>query len=245
MKLWTFREVNQKVRADLDLQEETFITPDEMVGYVNEAIHEAESEILKLNEDYFLKSTPMTLVVGQAPYDLPTDIYGQKIRGIIYLNGTVQYPVRRIRGKNKFDTIVMINQYGPSDDYMYYLTNASPGLQNKLQLVPPARDAGALMTLWYIRSAQTVATAADESIDPTDPNTTAQLDTILDIPEFSTFIIDFVKCKCLAKDTDPRFDDQVKIMESQRQMMVDSLTAQTPDDDDTVLPDMSFYQEMS
>lgn len=245
MKIWTFAEVNQKVRADLDMQEEDFVTPDEMVGYVNEAIHEAESEILKISEDYFLKSAPLTFVLGQDLYDLPADIYGQKIRGIIYSNGSIQYSIRRIRGMNKFDVLTMIQQYGINDDYMYFLINATAGVQNKILIAPTSRDVGPFATMWYIRSAGRIQTAAEVGIDPTDPNTVGQLATKIDIPEFSTFIIDYTKCKCLSKDTDPRFPDQVTIMESQRKMMIDSLTGQVPDDDDTIQPDLSFYTQSS
>lgn len=222
--------------------DEIFITPDELVGYVNEAIHEAESEILKIHEDYFLKNAPMTMAVGQTVFDLPVDIYGQKIRGWLYSNGSVQYPIKRIRGANKFEVQQMIQQYGPSDDYMYFPINQNAGLQNQLLIAPASRDAGQFLTLWYIRSAQRIPTAAEVGIQPTSANTTAQLNTALDIPEFSTFIIDFAKCKCLAKDVDPRFGDQVTTMEKQRKMMVDSLTGQVPDDDDTIVPDMFFYR---
>lgn len=242
MKIWSFGEVSQKINADLDLSEETFITPDELLGYVNEGIHEAESEVLKLNEDYFLKQAPISMVLGQTILDLPIDIYAQKIRGLIYSNGSVQYPIRRIRGASKFEILAMIQQFAPNDDYMYFPVNQNAGLQNQLLLAPASRDAGQFLTLWYIRSAQRIPTAAEIGTQPTAPYSVAQLNTALDIPEFSTFIIDFVKCRCLSKDGDSRFDAQVATMEKQRAMMVNSLTGQIPDDDDTVVPDMSFYR---
>lgn len=248
MKLWTFAEVNQKVRADLDLQDQVFITPDEMVGYVNEAIHEAESEILKINEDYFLQTAPLALVQGQNIYSLPTDIYGQKLRSIIYSQGSVQYPIKRIRGANKFEIQIMIDTYGVNDDYMYILLNANAGQQNQIRIAPTSREtSSANVNLWYIRSAQRVKQASEQApvIKPTDPNSAAQLATILDIPEFSTFIIDFTKYKCLLKDTDPRLPEQQAIMQNQRKMMIDSLTGQVPDDDDIIIPDMSFYTQSS
>lgn len=248
MKLWTFAEVNQKVRADLDLQSEDFITPDEMVGYVNEAIHEAESEIMKINEDYFLQYGNLTLVLGGTILTLPADIYGQKIRGLMYSQGSVQYPIRRVRGGNKFQAVTMIDTYGLSDDYMYLLVNSTAGTQSKIRLTPPSREASTTnVTIWYIRSAQRIPQASEliPTILPTAPNSAAQLATILDIPEFSTFIIDFTKCKCLMKETDPRLTEQAAIMESQRQMMIQTLTEQVPDDDNFILPDMSFYSESS
>lgn len=245
MKLWTYREILQKITTDLDLQDQQFITPDEMVGYCNEAIQEAEREILKLNEDYFLAPAPLTLVAGQQDYDLPTGCYAQKIRSIQYLNGSINYPIRRIRGGAKFDDLTMIQQYGPNDDYMYILVNATAGAAAKLRLAPASRESGAFVTVWYIRNAQRVQTAAEVGIKPTDPNSTSQLDTVIDIPEFTTFVIDFMKAKCLAKDGDPRYSDQVAALENQRKMMVDTLTQQVPDDDDQVVADMSFYNYSS
>ncbi len=248
MKTWTFAEVNQKVRADLDLQDQVFITPDEMVGYCNEAIHEAESEILKINEDYFLQTAFLALVSGTSIYQLPADIYSQKIRAVIYNFGSVQYPIKRIRSGVKFETIAMINAYGVSDDYMYFLTNTTPGSQNQLVLCPPSRETSSTnVYLYYIRSAQRIKQASEQSpvIQPTDPNSAAQLATVLDIPEFSSFIIDYVKVKCLMKDTDPRLPDQAIVLEKQRAMMVQSLTEQVPDDDNQILPDLSFYTQSS
>lgn len=248
MKLWTFAEVNQKVRADLDLQDETFITPDEMVGYVNDAIHEAESEIMKINEDYFLQTGFLALTLGTSIYQLPTDIYGQKIRQIIYSAGSIQYPIKRIRGANKFEILASTNQNGLAEDYSYILTNTTPGAQNQILLSPPSRETSAQnVQIFYIRSAQRVKQASELSppIKPTAPNSAAQLATVLDIPEFSTFVIDFVKYKCLLKDTDSRLSDQQAIMQSQRKMMIETLTEQVPDDDNQILPDMSFYTQSS
>lgn len=245
MKLWTYQEVLQKITSDLDLQQQEFITPDEMVGYCNEAIQEAEREILKLNEDYFLAMSPLTLVQGQQDYDLPAGVFAQKIRSIQYVNGSLNYPIRRIRGQNKFDDLTMIQNFGPNDDYMYIIFNNVPGAQSKIRLYPTSREAGAFVSIWHIRTANRVQTAAEVGRTPTQPNSASQLDTVLDIPEFTTFVIDFMKAKCLAKDGDPRYTEQVAALENQRKMMVDTLTQQVPDDDDFIVPDMSFYNQSS
>lgn len=244
MKIWTFAQVNQKVREDLDLQDEEFITPDEMVGYANEAIHEAESLIMKLNEDYLLQTGFLALTQGTSIYPLPTDIYGQKIRQIVYNFGSVQYQIRRIRGANKFEIMAMINTFGLTDDYMYILTNTTPGTQSQILISPPSRETSTQnVQTYYIRSAGRIPQAAELSPpqDPTAPNTSVQLNTPMDIPEFATFLIDFIKYKCLLKDTDPRLPEQKEIMLNQRQMMVDSLTEQVPDDDNKIVPDMTWY----
>ncbi len=54
MKIWTYLEMKNKLEVDLDLQDETFVTTDELIGYFNEALTESESEMITLNQDYFL-----------------------------------------------------------------------------------------------------------------------------------------------------------------------------------------------
>ena len=248
MKLWTYQELINKVESDLDLKEEIFITPDEMVGYCNEAIHEAESEILKLNEDYFLTSGTLTLALGTSLYNLPAGIFAQKIRGLQYANGSIIYPIKRIRGQSKFDILSMIQNFGPNDDYMYFPVNNTAGVQSQILIAPASRDVGALITLWYIRSANRVIQASECSpvLQPTDPNNATQLATVIDIPEVLFFIIDFMKVKCMMKDgVDPRLEGQIAALANQRKMMVDTLTQQIPDDDDCIVLDLSFYRELS
>lgn len=245
MKLFTFGEAAQKVRSELDLQEETFIGPDELVGYFNDAIHEAESEILKINEDYLLSYTTLSMVTGESLIDLPANIYAQKIRALIYINGSTQYSVKRIRGANKFDILTQIQQYGTSDDYRYIPINQTAGQQSKIQLVPTSREDGDYLTLWFIRSANRIPTAAELGTAPTDSNTDAQNNTVLDLPEAANFIFEFVKRKCLPKDGDPRVAEQDVVTERQRALMIETLTDQVPDDDDTILPDMDFYVSTS
>jgi hypothetical protein len=143
MKVWTYGEMDDKVRVDLDLQDEDFVTPDEMVGYANEAIDEAEATIhtLGAEEEYFLKRGFLALVTDQAQYSLPSDIYAMKIRGIIYQNGPDIYPINRIRRSKKFELLANL-QESPTDTqaYRYFLHNPSAGLGVQMELVPAARE---------------------------------------------------------------------------------------------------------
>jgi len=71
------------------------------------------------------------------------------------------------------------------------------------------------------------------------------LATLIDIPEFSEFTMQWVKCCCMAKDKDPGLSQEVSKLESMKKQMVDTLTNGIPDDDDTIEPDFSAYQELS
>ena len=51
----TYGSLKNKIEMDLDLQDETFVQSDEMVGYVNEGLKECFGEILGLKKDnYFM-----------------------------------------------------------------------------------------------------------------------------------------------------------------------------------------------
>lgn len=69
--------------------------------------------------------------------------------------------------------------------------------------------------------------------------------TVIDIPEFTQFIMEWVKANCLFKDGDPRIAGVVAKLEQQRKMMQDTLAEAEPDDDDVIAMDLSAYQEMS
>jgi hypothetical protein len=71
MRYWTFAEIKAKVESDLGMEDEDFVSADEMLAYGNEAIDEAEAEIHTINEDYFLTMGPISLVSGTDSYDLP------------------------------------------------------------------------------------------------------------------------------------------------------------------------------
>ena len=65
---FTWATLRAKIQRDLDLQDEIFITNTELLGYANEAIDEAEQEVLTIYEDYFLTNENLALVTGTAEY---------------------------------------------------------------------------------------------------------------------------------------------------------------------------------
>lgn len=363
MKVWTYEEALNKLITDNDLQEifedsEAFVSPDEVAGYFNEALNEAEAEIQATNQDYLLTKYFVPMVQGTQTYLLPDNIYANKIRGIFYRSGSINYPVDQFRRRNKFENMDMTDAYGTAADYMYSLINDVPG-QAKMQLHPPSRDTAVLppsanpvtpMTMWYIRNcsrvpligeycnpcvvasasvdaaANTITTSngnpdvigivsqgvvggfpgsiayitgdavkvaplpggtmpggltknatyyaiqmgsgviklattkalaiAGTAIDITSAGTVGLVikvaatlaivnATILDIPEFTYFLIQWVKCRIMGKEGDPRFEAESKILLSLKAQMIDTLTNAIQDDDDTIEPDFSAYNELS
>lgn len=134
----TFGFLGDKIQRDLDLQDETFIQSDEFVGYGNEGLKEIFGEILGLHQNYFLTKWFVPAVPGSDLFILPPNIYANKVRGVIYQNGSIIYTMKQMREKQIFENIAYVNQYGLSDEYRYLIRNDTPG-QPQMQIVPPIR----------------------------------------------------------------------------------------------------------
>lgn len=241
MRLFTYSEIEAKVRLDLDLQDaNNFVQNDEFAGYANEAIQDAESEILKLNEDYFLSNDTMTLASGTQDYDLPLDIWGQKIRSLIYKNGSLIYPIMRIRDPHEFYKKHELDTYATSGtEYSYILRASTAGAQAKIVFSPSPTESGAYVQRWYIRKANRIPLTTDAGT----PTRATQLATVIDIPEWASYIMQFMKYRAYEKEFDPRMAEAKEALISVRKSMVESLTEKVPDNDNQVPMDLGFYSE--
>jgi hypothetical protein len=357
MKVWTYLEASTKIITDLDLEDETFISPNELIGYFNEGILEAASEIYEFHDDYFLTKYFVPLVTGTGQYTLPSNIYANKIRGIMYVNGATIYPIKQFRNRGKFEEMAYVDAYGSADYYRYHLVNNGPGqalmeihpVSRDTAILPPSASAFTPAIMWYIRNVGRIPVLGEycnpELVNPSQVSTgsnniqtyagsttvgnapqgiaggwpgsiayvtgdaiqfvattggtlpaplvagttyyviasgagvikiastlanalvgTAITITtvgavsflisvaattnivnavLLDIPEFSTFVMQWAKCRCMEKEGDPRLDAASATLVAQKKQMIDSLTNAIPDNDDEIQADFSTYREMS
>jgi hypothetical protein len=230
MKLWAYSEIKDKVQKDLGIEQEEFVVASELLGYCNEAIDEAEAEIHSIYEDYFLRSNPINLVAGTNVYSLPTDIYANKIRGIIFKQGNTIYPLRRIRFSDKFEDIKNTETFNTSGAYRYLTINTDATTGVQLQIVPPPRDnVTDGLTIWYLRNANRLAADTD----------------VCDIPEFVHFVMQFMKVRVYEKEGHPNLAVAANQLEQQRRQMVSTLTNMIPDYDNEIEKDLSIYEDMS
>lgn len=237
MRSWTVGEFETKVFKELDMLEESFVDLDEFVGYLQEAISDAEAEIhrLGLGEDYFLTSAFVDMVEGENEITLPDDIYVRDIRRLMFARGSDIYPIRRFRGPNKFEAIAYARLQDSGADYRYFLENDPGDSQDKIILVPAAREtASDLIQMHFIRNARQVPTTDTANEDEIRA-------TKIDIPEFINFLIAYVKVKIKEKAMEP-LDSAMLFLQTQRQLMVDTL-AGFQDDDNEIIPDLSAYME--
>lgn len=107
MALKTYSQMITKIKYDLDLISEPFISDDELLGYFNDGLESAETAIhtLGLNAIYFRTNDFLYLNAGQAIYQPPADIYANKILKMWYQNPTTQSLVSSAR---TIDTNVVV-----------------------------------------------------------------------------------------------------------------------------------------
>lgn len=229
MRYWSWLEIRTKVERDLDLESETFITQEELLGYANEAIDEVERQVLTLCEDYFLSRATISLVSGTEEYALPANIYANKIRQIVYRCGQDVWKIKRIRDWEKF-SIYESEKTNTSNSsyYGFFLLNSVAGAP-RLLLAPTPAESGPYLQVWYIRN-------ANELVLDTD---------VCDIPEAVHYVMAYMKVKCHEKDMNPNLGKAVQDLEAQRNDTMKTLAEMFPDNENTLEADSRLYDDMN
>jgi len=226
-EFFTLAQIRTKLQRDLDLEQEQFVTADELTGYVNEAIDDAEAIIHGLYADYFLTKDTLNIVSGTSSYALPSNIYANKIRRILYNDGANRYRITRIKD---FDIIPFLEDNASSTDRLrYVLENNFAGAAGIVtQFYPTPLVTGGYITRWYIRNANRLSAETD----------------ICDIPEFVNYVFAHVKRSVARKE---KLGQDIQLAEAQvaseHQLMEDTLYALMPDEDNQVRKDMSYYSD--
>lgn len=216
--------------GELDLGDTSEVDDNEAMEYANQGIRECSAEILTIYEDYFLKkaSPNLSLVQNADTISLPGDIYANKIRGITYSNGTLVYPVHQIKEWHKFMQYRLL-RIAPNQAmrYRYFMVNASAGTSASIVLSPPAQENGAFLETWYIRRANEFASESD----------------VCDIPEFVQYVYDHIRVKVYEKGSHPMLQKAIEDKKETKRLMIETLTAMVPDNDNRIEADMSHYME--
>ena len=230
MRRWTLAEIRDKIEQDLDLEAEDFVVQTEINGLINEAIDECEAHIHTLGreQEYFLKRGSLNLVSGQELYDLPADIYANKILKVVYSRGSAIYDLKRLRTLDRFQQVDLANKYERGTDYFRYLiVNEDVSTDRKIMIAPVPSETSGPHKIWYVRN-------ANRLVNDTD---------ICDIPEFVYFVIARVKRDIYAKEGNPQYDAASAEFEVQKGLMLSTLGEMTPDDDNEIVKDFSHYED--
>lgn len=233
MAFRTFGDLKDQVEAELDLEGEEFISPSEMIGFFNRGVAIAESHIvtLGLRDKYFLARVKLSTVQNAEEIDLPTDLWGNKIKRIVYRNGATFYTVRPLDSQNMFENYEYLNAFTSTDFYRYFITHTTPGVQ-KLVLVPAARESASnVMTLWYPRKANRYAIDSD----------------VCDLPDITyEFLQAYVRELCYAKESHVNYQGAKEDRMEKEQLMQSTLSGQIEDNEMSLIEmDLGHYQESS
>lgn len=226
MQYLTYSQIKEKLENDLDLIDEDFVSETELLGYMNEALDDAESIIhtIGLQTYYFKTNDTLTLVNGTSDYDMPSDIFANKLIGVYYINGNKKYRVERRRDQDDVLNDVTGN------DYTYDIFNTTSGI--KMRLYPTPAEDGAYVHRYYIRNVRKLTTSTSAS------NT-------CEIPECVNFLLQHVKCRVYEKEGNPNLTKAMADLGNLHNLMIQTLQEMVPDGNNEVQGDFRFYNDMS
>lgn len=211
-----------KVKSELDLFEETFITDAELLIYFNEGLAMVSSLIHTIYEDYFMVKGSITLVSGTQDYALPSDIYAQKIRRLLYNDsGANQYDIKQIRNLSEIPFAVS------TDNLRYIITNEYTS-GPRISFYPTPSVSGNLVTIFYLRDAKAFTGSDSDTCD---------------CFEFSNVVVQYVKVRCMEKEGHPDLGEATSALDQLKMLMVETLTNRVVDEDTEILKDYSFYRD--
>jgi hypothetical protein len=299
MEYPTYSQIKQKVQERIDIEDETFISSDELLRHCQDAIDFCENKIhtFKVGDRYFETVAPITLVSGVRDYTLPSDIYGNKITKLLHDKNGSYYAVGRLTKSDRYEHFHDLERYSSSSDsYSYIFINASGSQKPVIRFVPRPQEntstftptidttsgskaitvssatglvagqfisasgiplntmvesiSGTTVTMSAPATA-TASTVASTFIEPrmlcyylrNASKPTSDTD-VIDIPEFSSYIVQYMICECLKKDSgNPRLEQEMMRLSELQVDMEGTLADMVPSQDDTMEADISIYGE--
>lgn len=143
-----------KVRQRANMENSTFVTDSEIVGYLNDSYKKLWGLLIATSEDYALSSTTIAVVGGTDTYNLPSDFY--KLKAFDYPTTAGVANVKRFMfsQRNKFKSQTLAALFAPAEaPYRYHLQ----GSQVRFIPVPTGT---ASVTIWYHPTASTLVASS-------------------------------------------------------------------------------------
>ena len=228
----TFGELSTQVQRELDLEDEEFIQPQELIEYFNSCIRMVESEIVKmgLRDKYLQAEDYIDLILNQADYSLPADIVDSKIRKLVYRDNNIIYTLKPLRGEGSFEAEDVLNQYPGGESYRW--TTYKIGSEQKLRLVPKVSKAvtNGIRIIYF------------KDLNRYDDDATE-----CDVPEICyEYIMTYVRYRIYAKETHVNAPDEKENLGNLLGLMRETLQGQVADPEiDLIDQDLSHYGESS
>jgi len=229
----TLQNLTEQIQKDLGfvasngslLQGSNIVPPAEIQTHIRDAIEDATTFVHTLYEDYFLvPEKAVNIVAGTNSYAVPTGLYINKMRRLIYDDGSKKYDINFI--KNISDTPSLIN-----DTYLQYIIVHELGIGYRLRFYPtPQFTSATFVKAWYLREPKELLLTTDE----------------MDLPkQCKNFVLADAKLRCLQKiPGDLRTANLEKEYVFQRERIVSVLKNKVPDNRSNELQaDFSDYND--
>lgn len=232
MEYLTWGDIKAEVQKDLGIEGDPDYDEQELINICNRGINRVESRVLQLQQDYFLtKLSPnISVTAGVVEYDLPSDIYANKIRRIFWeQDGYNRKRLYRAINIDDMEEMRDFDSYDYKKKLRYMILNSASG-GRKITL--SYSDADAELIIYYTRNANrfTVTGGDDQECD---------------IPEFADAVIAYMKYQIEFKDKSPTLSaakqDYVEIM----QELTSSLGQAVNDEDMMIEPDTEIWDDHS
>lgn len=217
----TLEEILNEVNDEYDLSEETFIDETEQLNMANSGLEVIEAAIVSECPEYF-KATPfqISLVDGTQDYDLPTDIYANKMNLIYYSNGSKKYELSQIKDLRE----VMDIEDG--DDYRYLIVNSTAS-GTKLRLYPtPAASESNAINIFYTRNLKRFTDVTES----------------LDAPEAKLFLKEWIKEQVAKKE---RMTPDAPMSQNLKDILINTISAlkvMVVDENNLVPMNMEYFR---
>lgn len=142
-------------RQRADMENSAFVTDTEVIRMIDRSFKKLYRWIVGKFENYYLSSTPLTLVSGQAIYSLPADFY--KLVGVDLARSGRTYTVLPFNFNERNKGQGALNAFSLFSDFRYILE----GSNIKFTQAPQTTDT---VTLWYV-PVPVVLTSGTQTVD--------------------------------------------------------------------------------
>lgn len=230
----TFGDLSLQVQRELDIEDEEFIQPQELIEYFNSAVRLVESEIIKLGmrDKYLQTEAFISTVQGQKDYTLPADIIENKIVKLVYREPNSVYQIDPLKGEMAYEDEDALNQYnfGSGDNFYYMLYKT--GSDQKLRLVPtPNRAVTNAVRIVYFKDLNRYVSDVTEC----------------DVPDICyEYILSYIRYRVYMKEPHQNAGPEQQMLGSLLQLMRETIQGQVVDTAmDVIDQDLSHYGESS
>lgn len=223
----TRAQLRTRIQTEMDLLDEPGVSTAEYNYSLQEAMSVVGAKIRGLYEDYFLKRGTLSLVSGTSDVSYPTDCFANKVRALLYRNGSVVCKIPRLKSMNQYLEAEMTANFAIWSPQ----TAKFIPMDTAMKLIPtPTETASNVLICWYIRDLVAMTSDSDEC----------------DIPEWEHVVVAYAK-DVIARNhpglADP--EETAKKLDAMMTLMESDLSNRSPDDEDFVPRDMSTYEEHS